>query len=147
MYRLWMIVFPAVWSLCTEEERMELLPLIESFITHDLQRVNTFHYNSLSMDDYQLSIKSSRSSSLIRTKYRSHFTNIIQLMLESFMCCTPVLILSLPVYLYCSTHYNCGYIVCHTLSHYSLRVDSSIANSIQLCLFDIYVFVRHSHYE
>lgn len=141
MCRLWMVVFPAAWSICTEEERMDLLPMIESFITHDLQRVNTLHYNSFTMKDYQSSIKSSRSSSLIETNYRSRFTNIIQLMLESFMHCNPVVILSLPVYLYSSTHYNCGYIACHTLSHYSLRVDHSMAYSIQLCLFDIYVFV------
>lgn len=138
--RLWTKLFPVAWSTCTEEQRLELLPLIEAFITQNYQIVNRFSYNLFSLNEYQSTQKSPRCGCKHVTHVSSYFSNCIQLLLESFYHCDPVPILSLPVYSYVSQYFNCGYISCLTLGRY-VRTSNLPTHSTQLLLFDLYVVV------
>ena len=139
--RLWLSVFPAAWSNCTKEQQISLLPSIESFITKDHQLIIHFYYDIFSIQSYlsQSFNYSPRSFTFSLSKQQPLFSNSIQLLLESFIHCNPILILSLPVYLFVSRYYHCGYIANYTLSQYFPNLDSSTNSSIQLALFDIYV--------
>ena len=133
-----MKLFPVAWSTCTEEQHLELLPLIEAFITQNYQMVNHFSYNQFSINEYQSTQKTPRFGCKHLTETPSCFSNCIQLLLESFYYCNPVPILSLPVYSYVSQYFNCGYIACLTLSKYIKNSNLTI-HSTQLLLFDLYV--------
>lgn len=143
--RLWLAVFPAAWSYCSKEQQISLLPSIESFITKDHQLVNHFYYGIFSVQSYisltlNYSPRSYASSQL--GQQQPLFSNSIQLLLESFIHCDPILILSLPVYLFVSRYYHCGYIANYTLTQYFPNLDSSTNSNIQLALFDIYVRIE-----